>query len=152
MTAGARLRRALEVPTVGVEEEFLLVDRHSRLPVGRAPGVVKEASDVLGERVQTEFFTSQAEVCTRPARSLPELRADLVHLRAVLREAAAGADCRPVGTAMPVIADGHPRRSPTRRGTGGSASTSVRWRPARRAWSAAATCTSACRAGRGRWH
>ncbi|MEW1908690.1 glutamate--cysteine ligase [Kitasatospora sp. NPDC085895] len=108
MTAGARLRRVLEVPTVGVEEEFLLVDRHSRLPVGRAPGVVKEASDVLGERVQTEFFTSQAEVCTRPARSLPELRADLVHLRAVLREAAAGADCRPVGTAMPVIADGHP--------------------------------------------
>ncbi|PBC76074.1 carboxylate-amine ligase [Streptomyces sp. TLI_235] len=108
MTGGVRPHRVLEVPTVGVEEEFLLVDRHSRLPAGRAPGVVKEASDVLGERVQTEFFTSQAEVCTRPAHGLAELRADLAHARAVLREAAAGADCRPVGTGMPVMVEEHP--------------------------------------------
>ncbi|MEV6211529.1 glutamate--cysteine ligase [Kitasatospora sp. NPDC051914] len=108
MTAPARPRRVVEVPTVGVEEEFLLVDRHSRLPVGRAPAVVKEAADVLGEQVQTEFFTSQAEVCTLPVRSLPDLRADLVRVRSVLREAAAGADCRPVGTGMPVMTDGQP--------------------------------------------
>ncbi|GJF33314.1 putative glutamate--cysteine ligase 2-3 [Kitasatospora sp. NE20-6] len=98
----------ITVPTVGVEEEFLLVDRRSRLPAGLAPVVVKAAADELGEQVQSEFFTSQAEVCTRPVLTLADLRGELVRLRATLHEAAADAGCRLVGTGMPVVTDGRP--------------------------------------------
>lgn len=108
MTGPCRRSGAPAVPTVGVEEEFLLVDRYSRLPVGRAPAVLKKASDVLGEQVQCEFFTSQAEVCTPPVLALADLRAELVRLRAALQEAAADADCRLVGSGLPVIVDGRP--------------------------------------------
>ncbi|MFD0279444.1 glutamate--cysteine ligase [Kitasatospora sp. NPDC127111] len=98
------------VPTFGVEEEFLLVDRHTRLPVERAPQVIADAAAVLGDQVQAEFFPVQIEVCTRPAERLDELRADLVRLRSVVAAAAAGADCLLVASGTPVLAGPGPGR------------------------------------------
>ncbi|MFC5889952.1 glutamate--cysteine ligase [Kitasatospora sp. CM 4170] len=91
------------VPTVGVEEEFLLVDRHTRLPVERAPQVIAAAAGVLGDRVQNEFFPVQVEVCSRPAARLADLRADLADLRSVVAEAAADAGCLLVASGTPVL-------------------------------------------------
>ncbi len=92
------------VPTVGVEEEFLLVDRRTRLPAPLAPQVIAAAAGALGDQVQSEFLQVQVETCTRPALRLKELRDDLARLRAVLVAAAADADCLLVASGSPVLA------------------------------------------------
>ncbi|MFD9519242.1 glutamate--cysteine ligase [Streptomyces sp. NPDC059979] len=94
--------------TMGVEEEFLLVDRHSRAPVGRGPRVIEAAARTLGPLVQPEFFTAQAEVCTTPTTSTAALRAELARLRAGLVGAAAGEDCLVLASGTPVIPPEHP--------------------------------------------
>ncbi|WP_240803610.1 glutamate--cysteine ligase [Streptomyces sp. A0592] len=93
---------------MGVEEEFLLVDRRSRAPVGRAAGVIQAASGRLGPLVQPEFFTAQVETCTSPTSSTAVLRAELAWLRAELVRAAEAQDCLLVGTGTPVIPPEHP--------------------------------------------
>ncbi|KPH99948.1 Carboxylate-amine ligase ybdK [Actinobacteria bacterium OV450] len=94
--------------TVGVEEEYLLVDRRTGLPVARGPHVVKAATAVLGEQAQAEFLGAQVEVCTRPTADLAELRCQLGLLRKVMGEAAADAGCLLVATGTPVIPPGSP--------------------------------------------
>ncbi|MGW4508624.1 carboxylate-amine ligase [Streptomyces sp. NPDC004436] len=89
--------------TMGVEEEFLLVDRRTRAPVGRAPRVIEAAARALGPLVQPELFTAQVETCTSPTASTAVLRAELAWLRAGLVRAAAGEDCLLVATGTPVI-------------------------------------------------
>lgn len=98
------------VPTFGVEEEFLLVDRRTRLPVERAPRVIADAAGELGERVQAEFFPVQVEICTRPATRLDALRADLVRMRSVVAAAAADAGCLLVASGTPVLSAAGPGR------------------------------------------
>ncbi|MFC5663851.1 glutamate--cysteine ligase [Kitasatospora misakiensis] len=96
------------VPTVGVEEEFLLVDRRTRLPAARAPRVIAAAATTLGDQVQPEFLQAQVETCTRPALRIKELRDDLARLRAVLVAAAADADCLLVASGAPVLTGPEP--------------------------------------------
>ncbi|MFF2659780.1 YbdK family carboxylate-amine ligase [Kitasatospora sp. NPDC058032] len=100
MTAHPTPRR---VPTVGVEEEFLLVDRRTRLPLARGPQVLAAAAAVLDDQVQPEIFQVQVETSSRPALRLKELADDLARLRAVLVAAAADADCLLVAGGTPVL-------------------------------------------------
>ncbi|MGW0390545.1 carboxylate-amine ligase [Streptomyces sp. NPDC003042] len=88
---------------MGVEEEFFLVDVRTRAPVPRAPEVLKTAAAVLGPQAQAEFYTCQFEVCTRPASSAAELRADLETLRTTAGRAAREAGCLLVGTGTAVV-------------------------------------------------
>ncbi|MFD4131437.1 glutamate--cysteine ligase [Streptomyces goshikiensis] len=76
------------VPTLGVEEEFLLVDRLTRAPVPRAGPVIEAASHALGDLVQEEFYRCMVEVCTRPATTATDVRSQLALLRAAAAEAA----------------------------------------------------------------
>nr|WSX48427.1 glutamate--cysteine ligase [Streptomyces sp. NBC_00974] len=89
--------------TMGVEEEFLLVDRLSRAPAGRAPHVIAATSGVLGPQVQQEFFTAQVEVCTRPTADSSRLRAELAGLRDTVSRAASEEGCLLVASGTPVI-------------------------------------------------
>ncbi|MEV7417398.1 glutamate--cysteine ligase [Streptomyces sp. NPDC089919] len=98
----------MTVLTMGVEEEFLLVDRDSRRPVGRAPAVIAAAARELGERVQTEFFTAQVEGCTEPVDGTAALRGQLARLRRTLSAAAAAAGCLLVATGTPVVPPSRP--------------------------------------------
>ncbi|MFE7489319.1 YbdK family carboxylate-amine ligase [Kitasatospora sp. NPDC057965] len=91
------------VPTVGVEEEFLLVDRGTRLPLARGPQVLAAAASVVDDQVQPEIFQVQVETSSRPALRLKELADDLARLRAVLVAAAADADCLLVAGGTPVL-------------------------------------------------
>lgn len=93
----------MDVLTMGVEEEFLLVDGASRRPAERAAQVISSAARELGERVQTEFFASQVEVCTVPTATVADLRADLARLRRVVGTAAAESGCMLVATGTPVV-------------------------------------------------
>lgn len=77
--------------TVGVEEEYLLVDAATGDLRPRAPAVLPGASEALGDQVQPELSMSQIEVGTAVCHTLDEVRAELVRLRAEVIDAAAQA-------------------------------------------------------------
>ncbi|GGB80417.1 glutamate--cysteine ligase [Knoellia flava] len=64
--------------TVGVEEEFLLVDAEMGGPVAIGPAIAEAAADAW---VKGEFKQEQVEVCSRPTASLDTLASDLKDLR-----------------------------------------------------------------------
>ena len=69
--------------TIGVEEEYLLVDRRSRNLVSEPPAALIEECAALSPagRVSPEFLQAQIEVGTTVCNSLDEVRNDLAHLR-----------------------------------------------------------------------
>ena len=69
--------------TIGVEEEYLLVDRRSRNLVSEPPAALIEECAALSPagRVSPEFLQAQIEVGTTVCNSLDEARNDLAHLR-----------------------------------------------------------------------
>lgn len=75
--------------TLGIEEEYLLVDRESGALITDAPrAMLPECEELLEGQVTPEFLQSQIEVGTRPLASLHEARADLAHLRRTVSEVA----------------------------------------------------------------
>lgn len=82
--------------TVGVEEEFFLVDPDTRLLVPLAERVLNSARAVAGpgHGVEHELQLSQVETGTEVCSTLAELRAELVRLRRVVAGAAEQAGCR----------------------------------------------------------
>lgn len=82
---------AVERPafTVGIEEEYLLVDPESRDLLRDPPErLMRECEEVLGPQVGHEFLRAQVEVGTKVCNSIAEARADLVRLRRGLRDVA----------------------------------------------------------------
>jgi carboxylate-amine ligase len=68
--------------TIGIEEEYLLVDRESRNLVSEVPeSMLSDCEELLEGQVTPEFFQSQIEVGTRVCGSIREARADLARLR-----------------------------------------------------------------------
>jgi carboxylate-amine ligase len=82
--------------TLGVEEEFHLVDPDTRAPAEDAEQVLAAAA-ALGVRVEPELQRSQIEVATTVCTSLPELRAQIVEQRRAAVAAAASAGLAVVG-------------------------------------------------------
>ncbi|MFF4644567.1 glutamate--cysteine ligase [Streptomyces sp. NPDC001389] len=102
--------------TIGVEEEFFLVDPDTRLVVPAGPAVAARAAGDVGDRVTEEFALCQVEGRTRPCLSAHELRQELEQVRAALVAAARAEGVRlcASGTAVlqddgPVQVAGHPR-------------------------------------------
>jgi len=76
--------------TVGVEEEYLLVDRGTRDLIREAPtAMLARCEELLGDQVTTEFLQSQIEIGTKVCGSIAEAREDLTHLRGTVARAAA---------------------------------------------------------------
>ena len=92
------------VPTMGVEEEFFLVDPVSRTPQPASRSVVPRAAAELGELVSGEFALCQLEVKTPPRADADQVRADLVRLRAAADAAAAAEGLRLCASGTPVLA------------------------------------------------
>jgi carboxylate-amine ligase len=76
--------------TVGIEEEYHLVDRRTRDLVAEAPAALMAACEAkLGKQVSPEFLRSQIEIGTRPCATIPEARVELVRLRGTIAAEAA---------------------------------------------------------------
>jgi len=76
--------------TVGIEEEYLVVDRETRDLVREpSPEFFERCSALLGEQVTPEYLQCQVEVGTRPHSSVAEAKAELVAMRRSVVEAAA---------------------------------------------------------------
>ncbi len=74
--------------TIGVEEEYQIVNPETRELRPRATRLVTRAKDDLGDEVSHEFFQSQIEIGTPICRSLSEVRNELIRLRRGVVEAA----------------------------------------------------------------
>ena len=71
--------------TIGIEEEYLLVDRETRdLVQSPDPAFHKACQEDLGGQVTPEFLQCQIEVGSKPVQTPAEARADLAHLRATV--------------------------------------------------------------------
>jgi carboxylate-amine ligase len=89
--------------TLGIEEEYLLVDPASRdLVAAPPPGFMERCQDRLGERVTHELLQAQVEVGTTVCENVGAARAQLIELRATV-----AATAREFGMAM-IAASTHP--------------------------------------------
>lgn len=92
----------MDVPvSVGVEEEFLLVDRLTGQPVPAAGKVLAAAAGGAPPELKAELQRSQVESATGVCRTLDEVRDQLAAGRRRLAAAAAG-------QGLAVLATGHP--------------------------------------------
>ena len=75
--------------TIGIEEEYLLVDRATRqVAIDPPAAMMKECQSRLQDLIKTEFMKSQVEVATRVCKTVREARADLARLRRNVAEVA----------------------------------------------------------------
>ncbi len=73
--------------TIGIEEEYLVVDRETRDLIKSPPPQMWDAlGEVLGSQVTQEFLKAQIEVGTKVCSNLSEARVDLARLRSVLSQ------------------------------------------------------------------
>ncbi|MER5703846.1 glutamate--cysteine ligase [Micromonospora sp. NPDC002296] len=98
--------------TVGVEEEFLLVDPHTGAAVPAVDLVMEQVPAELRGQVEREFQTSQIEIGSPPGLELSSIRHSLGVLRRALSEAAERAGVRvlaigtgPVDGPVPPVVD-----------------------------------------------
>ena len=95
--------------SVGIEEEYLLVNLDSRDVDENPPAsLLEECTRRSGGQVNPRFLRSQLEASTRPCPSVAEARADLARLRAIIAEVA-GRHGR-----APIAASTHPFAKSTR--------------------------------------
>jgi carboxylate-amine ligase len=86
--------------TIGVEEEYLLVDRQSRDVASDPPAeMLVECQKRVAGQVSPEFLRAQIEVGTTVCESLAAARAELAHLRRSVAEVAANYGLAPMAAA-----------------------------------------------------
>ena len=89
--------------TIGIEEEYLIVDKGSRELVEDLPdGLMKSCEEILGGKVSPEFLRSQIEIGTKVCENIQEARDELRHMRRAVADV-----CSEYGLA-PIAASTHP--------------------------------------------
>ena len=83
--------------TIGIEEEYLIVDPETRDLVRDLPeGLMRDCEEILGGQVSPEFLRSQIEIGTKVARDVAEAREDLVRLRRAVADVTARYGLAPI--------------------------------------------------------
>ena len=83
--------------TVGIEEEYILVDRATRdLALDPPAGLFAECERRLGQQVKPEFLKCQVEVATGVCAKVSDARNELRHLRRTVAEVAANFGLAPI--------------------------------------------------------
>ncbi|MDT5009554.1 MAG: glutamate---cysteine ligase / carboxylate-amine ligase, partial [Mycobacterium sp.] len=90
----------MELPTFGVEEEFLLVDPESGEPVA-ANRLVAQQAEARGLDLQLELTSCQVETTSAVVQSSSELRAELTRLRRIAAESASACNTRLLAAGLP---------------------------------------------------
>ncbi len=92
--------------TVGIEEEYLLVDRETRdLVVDPPAGLMADCRAALGDHVTPEFLRCQIEIGTPVCQTVGDARAALAGLRRAIAEAADGYGMAPIAASTHPFAD-----------------------------------------------
>ena len=83
--------------TIGVEEEYLIVDPETRDLVRDLPsGMMNQIEGILGSQVAREFLRSQIEIGTVVSTTIQEARRDLGRLRRTIADVAGAYDLAPI--------------------------------------------------------
>ncbi|GAA6207779.1 carboxylate-amine ligase [Cognatishimia sp. WU-CL00825] len=91
--------------TIGVEEEYLLVDKDS-LDLAPAPeGLMEACQSELDGQVSPEFLNCQIEIGTRVCKNIGEAREDLRRLRSTVARVAAGYNLAPIAASCHPFSD-----------------------------------------------
>src|SRR4051812_32041430 len=77
----SRVAPPLEDFTIGVEEEYQIVNPETRELRQRAGRILPRAQKTMGDDVSNELFLSQIEIGTPICRTLADVRGELVRLR-----------------------------------------------------------------------
>jgi carboxylate-amine ligase len=102
--------------TLGIEEEYFLVDRATRDVVDDPPpAMLADCEALLAGQVSPEFLRSQIEIGTRVCHTLAEARADLRHLRRTVAEVAARHGMAPIAAATHPFASWDAQKTTERR-------------------------------------
>ncbi len=88
--------------TLGVEEEYLVVDAQTLDLVAAPEAMMNDCVEQLGEKVSPEFLRCQIEVGTGVCSTVAEAREDLTHLRKTVKKV-----CNAYGF-EPIAASTHP--------------------------------------------
>ena len=98
--------------TVGIEEEYLLVDRASRDVVSEPPReILEQCQAVTGAGlVEAELLRSQIEVGTPVCDTVAEAKQDLARLRRTISEIAGGYGLAPIAASTHPFAEWHLQR------------------------------------------
>lgn len=70
--------------TLGIEEEFQIVDPHSRELRSHVSEFLEEGKMILGEQIKPEMIQSMVEVGTGVCQNIQEARADITRLRGII--------------------------------------------------------------------
>lgn len=70
--------------TLGIEEEFQIVDPQTRELRSHVSEILDEGRMLLGEQVKPEMIQSQIEVGTGVCKNIQEARADITNLRSII--------------------------------------------------------------------
>ncbi|HKL64530.1 MAG TPA: carboxylate-amine ligase [Roseovarius sp.] len=91
--------------TIGIEEEYLLVDLDS-LALSPAPEALMEACQKdLQNQVSPEFLNCQIEIGSKPCHTIAEAREDLRHLRRTVARHARAHNLAPIAASCHPFAD-----------------------------------------------
>jgi len=94
--------------TVGIEEEYLLVDKETRDLVVDPPQALMEACrTALGEHVSPEFLRCQIEIGTPVCKTLAEARGEIARMRRIIAEHAGKHGLAPIAASTHPFADWH---------------------------------------------
>jgi len=96
--------------TLGIEEEYLLVDAQSGALVDVPDALMRDCARALGDKVSPEFLACQIEVGTGVCADIAEARADLGHLRRTIADCAAQYGMAPLAVSCHPFADWHSRK------------------------------------------
>ncbi len=85
--------------TLGIEEEYLLVDKTTGELVSEPPAtMLEQCQEAVGEQVTPEFMKSQIEIGTGVCHNMAEAREDLVRLRNLVIDVADSHGLAPIAS------------------------------------------------------
>jgi carboxylate-amine ligase len=97
--------------TIGIEEEYLVVDVESRELVQDLPdGLMAACEEILGGKVSPEFLRSQIEIGTKVCESVHEVREELTHLRRAVADVCGEYGLAPIASSTHPSADWYEQR------------------------------------------
>jgi carboxylate-amine ligase len=98
--------------TIGIEEEYLLVDRRTRDLASDPPEALMAACEArIGGRVTREFLRAQVEVGTGICRTAAQARAELAELRRAVADVAAEFGLAPIAASTHPFARWHDQQT-----------------------------------------
>ncbi|MDB5098396.1 MAG: Carboxylate-amine ligase, partial [Cyanobacteria bacterium RYN_339] len=99
------MSRNLEQFTIGVEEEYQIVDPETRELRSHISTMLEEGEKVLGDQIKAEMHQSVIEVGTGICKNTSEARADVGRLRAAVANLARKNDLRIVAASTHPFSD-----------------------------------------------